>query len=71
MDGPAKVEPGSYHMLTLRQCQQQLLKPLHKMPGSPFFAVPVDATLLPDYPTIVKNPMDLGTVGKKLEGAPG
>lgn len=33
------------------------------------FGVPVDIVGLkiPDYPTIVKTPMDLGTVGKRLE----
>ena len=61
------VPPGTYHMLTLRQCHG-LLKPLQKNPSHWLFAEPVDPVRLaiPDYLEIVKDPMDLGTVQKKL-----
>ena len=56
-------------LLTLRQCTS-LLKPLLKLDAASAFLVPVDPVSLnlPDYPKIVKEPMDLGTIQKKLEG---
>ena len=55
-------------MLTMRQCQQLLL-PLKREPNADFFAQPVDWKLLglKDYLTVIKKPMDLGTIEKKLE----
>jgi bromodomain-containing protein 7 len=32
-----------------------------------FFSEPVDVTLVPDYPNVIKRPMDLGTMLKKAE----
>eukprot|EP00656_Telonema_subtile_P002917 TRINITY_DN1133_c0_g1_i3.p1 TRINITY_DN1133_c0_g1~~TRINITY_DN1133_c0_g1_i3.p1 ORF type:complete len:248 (+),score=56.46 TRINITY_DN1133_c0_g1_i3:586-1329(+) len=45
-----------------------LLSELKTMPEAVFFLAPVDwrAMNLPDYPQIVKEPMDLFTVGQKL-----
>ena len=66
---PAKrARSDEFHMLTLRQCHG-LLKPLFKMQDAHYFTVPVDwQTLnLPDYPSIVKSPMDLGTIRGRLE----
>ena len=56
-------------LVTLRQCAA-LLKPLMKMDTAGTFLKPVDpvALNLPDYFSIVKEPMDLGTIQKKLEG---
>jgi hypothetical protein len=56
-------------LLTLRQCTS-LLKPLLKMDAAVAFLQPVDpvALRLPDYNDIVKQPMDLGTIQKKLDG---
>ena len=53
--------------ITLRQCTA-LLKQIKGMPEAAPFLVPVDpvALRIPDYPTIVKSPMDLGTIDKKL-----
>lgn len=66
------VSKGTFHMLTLRQCQT-LLKPLKKLPDGANFLVPVDPVRLgiPDYFHHVKHPMDLGTIEKKLASADG
>ena len=52
----------------MRQCTG-LLKPLMKMEDAALFLVPVDAVALKldDYHTIVTEPMDLGTIEKKLD----
>lgn len=44
------------------------IKELKKNRDAPAFLVPVDPVLLniPDYPQVVKNPMDLSTVERKL-----
>ena len=56
--------------ITLRQCTT-LLKNLKQMPEAQPFLAPVDPVMLriPDYPKIVKNPMDFGTIDKKLTSA--
>ena len=57
--------------ITLRQCRK-VLEVLEKMPEAGPFLAPVDPVMLriPDYPKIVKTPMDFGTIDKKLgEGA--
>ncbi|KAF9954404.1 hypothetical protein BGZ72_004613, partial [Mortierella alpina] len=45
-----------------------IIKELKKNRDAPAFLVPVDPVLLniPDYPQVVKNPMDLSTVERKL-----
>lgn len=49
----------------------KLLKSILKDKRSAIFAKPVDPVALniPDYFTIIKHPMDLGTVVKRLEGS--
>ena len=67
----AKKQRLDLSKITLRQCTK-VLEVLQKMPEAGPFLAPVDPVLLkiPDYPTIVKNPMDFGTISKKLsEGA--
>ncbi|KAJ3221301.1 hypothetical protein HK099_003605, partial [Clydaea vesicula] len=51
-----------------KRCQQLLAK-LKKNPNARFFLEPVDAVALgiPEYFDVIHFPMDLGTVGKKLE----
>lgn len=51
----------------MKQCDT-LLKKLWSHPHSWVFQTPVDVVKLniPDYPTIIKHPMDLGTVKKNL-----
>ncbi|ETO16459.1 hypothetical protein RFI_20881 [Reticulomyxa filosa] len=53
----------------LAQCAE-ILKELKTKPGVEPFENPVDwkALNLPDYPQIIKHPMDLATIGKKLSG---
>ncbi|KAK9761922.1 transcription initiation at TATA-containing promoter protein, variant 2 [Basidiobolus ranarum] len=45
-----------------------ILRALKRHPNAVHFLVPVNPTKLkvPDYPDIIKNPMDLGTIGNKL-----
>jgi bromodomain-containing factor 1 len=59
------------HAAELRFCQtviKELLKKVHEPYSYPFLA-PVDAIALniPDYPKIIKHPMDLGTIDNKLK----
>lgn len=58
---------GEYGKITLRQCTA-VLKVLKQLPQAAPFLQPVDPVLMriPDYPEIVKHPMDLGTIDKKL-----
>ncbi len=67
---PAKrprVEKGTYHGLTMRQCNQ-LLNFAMKHDDSWAFRKPVDPERmgLTDYRSIVKEPMDLETIEQKL-----
>ena len=67
----AKRQRGDpeFASLTLRHCHQ-LLTPLKKMHNEVYFFMhPVDYVRLgiPDYPHIVKKPMDLGTVERRLQ----
>jgi len=52
----------------LAQCKA-LLRELKKKPEAEAFTTPVDwkALGIPDYPTIIKRPMDLGTVASNLD----
>jgi bromodomain-containing factor 1 len=54
--------------LHLRKCLA-VLRDLSKQPAAHWFASPVDwrALNLPDYPQVVKKPMDLGAVKHKVE----
>ena len=51
----------------------QALKFIQQRPDAEPFSVPVDwkALELPDYPEIVKNPMDLGTIEVRAIGGVG
>ena len=54
---------------TMRKCLEILKSTMRHSFARPF-NVPVDhvALKIPDYPRIIKNPMDLGTVAEKLRG---
>lgn len=60
--------PSSTVQLTSKQCSR-LLQWLRDEPNSDFFNAPVDPVALniPDYPLIIKKPMDFGTIKRKLE----
>ena len=64
---PRHADGAEFSQLTLRQCHA-LLKPVRAHADSHYFMQPVNYELLgiPDYPKIVKNPMDLGTIDDKL-----
>lgn len=54
----------------IRRQVRPILLVLQAMSHSRVFSVPVDPVALgiPDYPTVVKRPMDLGTVARNVEG---
>ena len=56
--------------MTLGQCRG-LLKQFLSMPSAEPFMTPVDhvALNIPDYPTVVTHPMDLGTINDKLSAS--
>ena len=66
-----QVPAGSCGAISLRQAGRDLLKPISKMDQAFYFLQPVDVVALriPDYPTIVREPMDLGTIEKKLDAS--
>ena len=69
MSEPAtkRQRTGEYGKITLRQCTK-VLKVIKQLPQAAPFLAAVDYVMLriPDYPDIVKHPMDLGTIDKKL-----
>lgn len=46
---------------------RQVVSKLHSHDAGTIFHEPVDASLFPDYPTIVEKPIDLRTISEKLE----
>ncbi|KAJ8713005.1 hypothetical protein PYW08_008309 [Mythimna loreyi] len=50
-----------------RAALHKLLRMLRQKDASDIFTEPVDLQEVPDYSTIVKHPMDLSTMGKKLD----
>lgn len=61
-DGPNKT--------SLPPLFQAVLREIRKKDIADPFLTPVDwkALNIPDYPTIIKRPMDLGTVGSQARG---
>eukprot|EP00602_Paraphysomonas_sp_CaronLab_P005647 CAMPEP_0185028304 /NCGR_PEP_ID=MMETSP1103-20130426/13948_1 /TAXON_ID=36769 /ORGANISM="Paraphysomonas bandaiensis, Strain Caron Lab Isolate" /LENGTH=1753 /DNA_ID=CAMNT_0027562681 /DNA_START=94 /DNA_END=5355 /DNA_ORIENTATION=- len=53
----------------IRDICMPLIEDILRHPSGYIFSKPVDPEALgiPDYPTIIKNPMDIGTVRKRLE----
>ena len=66
--GSGEAGAGSVNGDELAQCKA-LLRDLRKKDTAEPFQTPVDwkALGIPDYPTIIKRPMDLGTVWSQLE----
>lgn len=64
-----KLQSGSRQTNQLQYLQKVVMKAMWKHQFAWPFHVPVDPTKLglPDYFNIIKNPMDLGTIKKKLE----
>jgi len=60
-----KLEKGGEEYV---QCET-LMKEMEELPEAEPFLAPVDwkALNLPDYPKVIKKPMDLGTIAEKLE----
>ncbi|VVC93055.1 unnamed protein product [Leptidea sinapis] len=50
-----------------RAALHKLLRHLRQKDASDIFSEPVDTTEVPDYSSVVKHPMDLSTMGKKLD----
>ena len=67
-DGDGDDAPKKYTTITLRQCHK-LLQAMKAVPESFYFTQKVDhvALNIPDYPLIVKKPMDLGTIETRLQ----
>ena len=65
---PLKIEDDVMNPAVARDCLR-IVEDLLKNKVSEFFRVPVDwqAWKLWDYPEIIKNPMDLGTIREKLK----
>eukprot|EP00467_Chlorarachnion_reptans_P012385 CAMPEP_0114528932 /NCGR_PEP_ID=MMETSP0109-20121206/24525_1 /TAXON_ID=29199 /ORGANISM="Chlorarachnion reptans, Strain CCCM449" /LENGTH=430 /DNA_ID=CAMNT_0001711221 /DNA_START=228 /DNA_END=1520 /DNA_ORIENTATION=- len=49
----------------MEKCQK-VLRELLRQKNSHIFRMPVDTSALPDYSTVIKNPMDLSTVRQRL-----
>eukprot|EP00908_Phaeocystis_cordata_P001340 Transcript_11421.p1 GENE.Transcript_11421~~Transcript_11421.p1 ORF type:complete len:334 (-),score=185.93 Transcript_11421:186-1187(-) len=62
-----KLTPGGEAETNVRKCST-VLKALQRNPRAGAFLMPVDwkALKLPQYPKMIKTPMDLGTVEQKL-----
>ncbi|KAL2510753.1 Histone acetyltransferase GCN5 [Abeliophyllum distichum] len=58
---------GASHQKSLVAFMRSLLKAMHDHPDAWPFKEPVDARDVPDYYDIVKNPMDLKTLSKRVE----
>eukprot|EP01026_Neomeris_dumetosa_P029497 TRINITY_DN2390_c0_g3_i2.p1 TRINITY_DN2390_c0_g3~~TRINITY_DN2390_c0_g3_i2.p1 ORF type:complete len:469 (+),score=75.33 TRINITY_DN2390_c0_g3_i2:116-1522(+) len=76
---PTQLQPSQVHTHTVQETQEDvriwhrkcenILKGVQKSlgPNVHIFNVPVNAQQVPDYYNIVKNPMDLGTIARKLK----
>lgn len=64
---PVRYEVDTSEPKSKRMCYQ-LMQQMNRQKYAYFFDRPVDHVALgiPDYPTIIKQPMDLGTIQKKL-----
>jgi bromodomain-containing factor 1 len=69
LDAIFKTEDPQLVKEQLKYCATILKGLKRHRDGTPFL-IPVDPVALgiPDYPNIIKNPMDLSTISKKLEG---
>ncbi|KAJ4968799.1 hypothetical protein NE237_015500 [Protea cynaroides] len=62
----ASADSASYRQ-TLTSFMRSLLKIMHDHPDAWPFKEPVDAREVPDYYDVIKDPMDLKTMSKRLE----
>lgn len=51
----------------MEACMRKVLAQIRAKDTHEFFTEPVDLQEVPDYTTVVTQPMDLGTMGEKLE----
>ena len=65
----AHVIPSSECIMTMKQCVALLRRVKGKGEHVHHFLIPVDhvALGLPDYPKVIKRPMDLGTIQRRLD----
>jgi len=62
---PSQPSSNTSAPFPLKTCQA-LLSTLRSHPSAYPFLKPVSTTLVPDYLTIIKNPIDLGTIGTRV-----
>ncbi|KAJ2854000.1 hypothetical protein J3B02_002886 [Coemansia erecta] len=53
--------------VSLKSSLARLIKRIRKRDSYGFFLEPVDTKVITDYLTVIKNPMDLGTIQRKVE----
>ncbi|KAJ2725691.1 hypothetical protein GGI07_001059 [Coemansia sp. Benny D115] len=58
---------GPMTTVSLKSSLERLIKRIRKRDSYGFFLEPVDTTAIPDYLGIIKTPMDLGTIQRKVE----
>ncbi|KAJ1803202.1 hypothetical protein LPJ75_005946, partial [Coemansia sp. RSA 2598] len=64
---PSGASQGVSTTVSLKSSLARLIKRIRKRDSYGFFLEPVDTKVITDYLTIIKHPMDLGTIQAKVE----